>query len=73
MFIKYSLQEKNKKTIIVIQVQKGTHAPYYLINKGIRPEGVFVRQGASAVPASEDTIRRMIKESDGTILNLCAH
>ena len=55
-----------KKTIIVVQVQKGTHAPYYLVNKGIRPEGVFVRQGTSAVPASEDAIRRMIKESDGT-------
>lgn len=66
LFVKYSLQEKDKKTIIVVQVQKGTHAPYYLVNKGIRPEGVFVRQGTSAVPASEDAIRRMIKESDGT-------
>lgn len=66
LFIKYSIQENQGKSIIVIQVQKGTHAPYYLINKGIRPEGVFVRQGTSAVPASEDAIRRMIKESDGT-------
>lgn len=73
LFVKYSLQEKYKKTIIVVQVQKGTHAPYYLVNKGIRPEGVFVRQGTSAVPASEKAIRRMIKKVTAPILNPCAH
>lgn len=66
LFIKYELQKISGKNIIAVQVQKGTHAPYYLTSKGIRPEGVFVRQGTSSVPASEDAIRRMIKESDGT-------
>jgi ATP-dependent DNA helicase RecG len=51
--------------IIKITVQKGTACPYYLSGKGIRPEGVFVRQGASTVPASETTIRKMLKETDG--------
>lgn len=36
-----------------------------LAGKGIRPEGVFVRQGASTVPATETMILRMIKETDG--------
>ena len=39
--------------------------PYYLRGKGIRPEGVFVRQGASTVPASEAAIFDMIKDTCG--------
>lgn len=53
------------KNIIKVTVQKGTESPYYLSGKGLRPEGVFVRQGASSVPATESAIRRMIMETDG--------
>ena len=53
------------KTVIVLTVQKGTASPYYLSNKGIRPEGVYVRQGASSAPATETAILKMIKETDG--------
>lgn len=53
------------KRIIVFEVQKGTASPYYLSKKGIRPEGVYVRQGASSVPASQAAIISMIKETDG--------
>ncbi len=53
------------KSIIAINVQKGTAPPYYLAGKGIRPEGVFVRQGASTVPATESAILKMIKETGG--------
>lgn len=31
----------------------------------MRPEGVYVRQGYSSVPATDTAIRRMIKETDG--------
>ena len=65
MFVEYQIEKIDTKDIVRVQVQKGTHAPYYLVGKGIRPEGVFVRQGTSSVPASEDAIRRTIKESDG--------
>lgn len=51
--------------IIKVEVQKGTACPYYITNKGLRPEGVFIRQGAASVPASEAAILRMIKDSDG--------
>ena len=36
-----------------------------LQKKGLRPEGVYVRQGYSSVPATNTMIRRMIKETDG--------
>lgn len=65
MFIHYSTKEENGKQIVVVDVQRGTNRPYYLAKKGLRPEGVFVRQGTSSVPATDAAIRRMIKETDG--------
>lgn len=53
------------KNVVVITIQKGTACPYYLSGKGIRPEGVYIRQGASTVPATETAILRMIKETSG--------
>lgn len=32
---------------------------------GVRPEGVYIRQGASSIPASETAILKMIKETSG--------
>ena len=65
MFVSYTQEEENDKNLIKVTVQKGTECPYYLKSKGLRPEGVFVRQGASSVPATESSIRRMIMETDG--------
>jgi ATP-dependent DNA helicase RecG len=36
-----------------------------LKSKGLKPSGVYVRQGASSVPASPEQIRQMIKNADG--------
>ena len=65
LFIEYYQEIIEGKTIVKAEVQKGTSSPYYLAAKGIRPEGVFVRQGASTVPATETAILRMIKDTDG--------
>lgn len=65
MFLHYDAQELEGKTILAISVQSGTNKPYYLSAKGLRPEGVFVRQGTSSVPASDAAIRQMIKDTDG--------
>ena len=64
MFIKYTLQENH---VVRITVNEGTYKPYYLKSKGLKPSGVYIRQGASSVPASQEQIRQMIKESDGDI------
>ncbi len=53
------------KTVIGYEVQGGTSCPYYFVGKGLRPEGVYIRQGASSVPASHSLILKMIKETDG--------
>lgn len=65
MFLHYETLEENGKKIISIDIQRGTERPYYIAKKGLRPEGVYVRQGYSSVPATDTTIRRMIKETDG--------
>lgn len=65
LFVNYEVQMVDNRHIIKITVQKGTASPYYLANKGIRPEGVYIRQGPSSVPATEATILNMIKNTDG--------
>ncbi len=65
MFVHYDILATEGKQIIAIDVQRGTDRPYYLAKKGLRPEGVYVRQGTSSVPSTDTAIRRMIKETDG--------
>ena len=65
MFVHYDTEEQDGKKIIVINVQRGTGRPYYIAKKGLRPEGVYIRQGTSSVPATDTAIRHMIKETDG--------
>ena len=62
MFVRFTIQE-NK--VVRITVSEGSNKPYYLKGKGLKPSGVYVRQGISSVPASPEQIRQMIKESDG--------
>lgn len=65
LFVNYEVQMADNQQIIKITVQKGTASPYYLADKGIRPQGVYIRQGPSSVPATEATILNMIKNTDG--------
>lgn len=62
-----STELMENKHVVVLTIQRGVARPYYLANKGIRPAGVYVRQGASSVPASETAILQMIKESSGDV------
>jgi ATP-dependent DNA helicase RecG len=62
MFVKYSIQDSK---VVRISVGEGSYKPYYLKAKGLKPSGVYVRQGTSAAQASPEQIRTMIKDSDG--------
>lgn len=65
MFTRISIQDMEGCPVVVVTVSTGTRRPYYLTDKGLRPAGVYVRQGASSAPASEDAIRQMIRLTDG--------
>lgn len=65
MFVGYEIIHEAEKTILAVRVQAGTNKPYYLEAKGMRPSGVYVRQGTCCAPASRDAIRAMIKNTDG--------
>ena len=65
MFVGYENQHVGDKDIIAVTIQKGTDRPYYLGSKGLKPSGVYVRNGTSSDPATDTAIRRMIKETDG--------
>ena len=60
-FIALDNQIMDGKSIVIIIVQRGTSCPYYLKNKGIRPEGVYVRRGSASIPASRAEILHMIR------------
>lgn len=62
MCVRFTIQDNR---VVSIAVNEGTNKPYYLKSKGLKPSGVYVRQGASSVQASAEQIRQMIKESDG--------
>ena len=65
MFVHYETIDNCGKEIVAVKVQRGTNRPYYIAKKGLRSEGVYVRQGYSSVPATDAAIRQMIKETDG--------
>lgn len=64
MFLKVNIVEIDEKNIVKVEVGRGTDAPYYLAEKGMKPAGVFIRVGTSTVQASEAHIRNMIKLTD---------
>ncbi len=65
LFVKYVHLTMGGKSVLKIVVNKGSMSPYYVAGKGIRPEGVYVRQGTASVPATETMIVKMIKETSG--------
>lgn len=60
-----TIQDQNK-SIIKITVSRGEKRPYHISEKGLKPSGVYVRRGVTSAPASDEAIRQMIKDSDGT-------
>ncbi|GHU60474.1 ATPase AAA [Clostridia bacterium] len=55
----------NGARVIRVAVLRGTKRPYHLTDKGLKPGGVFVRHGVSSVPATDEMIRQMLRDSDG--------
>lgn len=64
-FAECTVETVDGKPAVVLSVQRGIARPYYLAAKGIRPEGVYLRQGGTSYPASEAAILGMIKDTSG--------
>lgn len=65
MFTNMSLLNEEGRFYIKLEVSQGTKKPYYLSDKRLKPTGVYVRNGTTSAPASEDVIHMMIKMTDG--------
>ena len=64
MFVSIRAEELEGKEVVHIAVSEGTNKPYYLIKNGLKPSGVYVRQGSASVQASAEQIRRMMEEEE---------
>ncbi len=60
-----SLEKIDGKDIIKLTTQHGPKQPYYLSDKGLKPNGVYIRLGNTSIPATETAIINMISETDG--------
>lgn len=65
MFTSLERIREEDRDVIRVTVYPGTSKPYYLSDKGLRPAGVYVRNGTVSAPASEEAIRQMIRTADG--------
>lgn len=61
-FIRITSFSMDGKDIVQVSVSPGTDRPYYLREKGLRAEGVFVRIGSCSLQATESMVRRMVKD-----------
>jgi ATP-dependent DNA helicase RecG len=62
IFVKYTITDNQ---IIRVEIGEGSYKPYYLKSRGLKPSGIYIRQGTSSVQASPEQIRQMIKNADG--------
>ena len=53
MFLHYETEKADDAEIVKISVNRGTGRPYYWVEKGMTPSGIFVRQGTTSAPATE--------------------
>jgi len=51
------IHEQDHK-LVRVSVLRGAKRPYHLSDKGLKPNGVFVRHGVSSVPATDGMIRQ---------------
>ena len=60
MNTKVTVDENGGKPLVAINVREGDKKPYYIREKGLRAEGVYVREGTSSVPVTEERFQQML-------------
>ncbi|ORU00170.1 hypothetical protein D081_1264 [Anaerovibrio sp. JC8] len=64
-FISCAVKDFDGKKVVEATIQKGPDRPYYLKDKGLTSNGVYIRNGSASNPASIYLIRKMISDSLG--------
>ena len=64
-FLSINSEVVEDKHVIVVHVSAGVNRPYYLKEKGLKPNGVYKRIGTASVPVSADGIVQMINQTFG--------
>lgn len=65
MFVRVHSDKMKDHDVILIDISEGTNKPYHIAKNGLKPSGVYVRQGSASAQASDEQIRQMIKLTDG--------
>jgi len=64
-FMRVSIEMIEGKDVVVADIERGVYTPYYIAERGLKPNGVYIRVGNASVPATEEHIRQMVKSADG--------
>jgi len=49
------------KDIVLVEISEGDEKPYYLREKGLKAEGVYIRKGTTNIPVSEEAFKAMLQ------------
>ena len=60
MTARVTVDENGGKPLVIIDVREGDKKPYYVREKGLRAEGVYIREGSSSVPVTEERFQQMV-------------
>ena len=60
MTAKVRIEENGGKPLVIIDVREGDKKTYYIREKGLRAEGVYIRKGSSSVPVTEESFQQML-------------
>ena len=69
LYTNIEIKEIDDKKVVVLKIMSGPNKPYYLADKGLKPSGVFIRHGNVTAPASDENIRKMLKENHDSFEN----
>lgn len=69
LYTNIEINEIESKKIIVLKIMSAPNKPYYLADKGLKSNGVYIRHGNVSAPASDENIKKMLKENHDSFEN----
>ena len=67
LLTKIYIESIEEKKVLIINITEGLSKPYYLSEKGMKSNGVFVRHGTSSVPTSDENIKKLLSENNNSL------